>query len=352
MLFDRLDDEDQSPGHHLVEREALVDTVVGEPVLREVIGANPLAAIARPHERLAFCRTLVVLDLPSVFIDSRLQHTKCLGQILVLALFVLALHDDAGFHVREPDGRGGLVDMLPARTACAEQILAVFIGRERHFHILRLRQHRHGGGRGVDPPFRLGVGHPLHAVAAALVLQLPVDRGPREPQHQFLEATQLRRAGVEHLDIPALFGAVAAIHLVEVADEERRLVAASASPQFHDAAGPVGVLVIGTEFEQFVPLLLAPLPQAGQFRLGQLLQVLIVAGSHLDMLGNLALKRHELAILERQTRERAMLAGHCRQPRLIGEHHRINKGAFEFLEPGKLGFELIAHGCGAPPSCT
>ena len=70
------------------------------------------------------------------------------------------------------------------------------------------------------------------------------------------------------------------------------------------------------------------------------------------MLGDLPLKRHELAILERQTGERAMLAGHCRQPRLIGEHHRINKGAFEFLEPGKLGFELIAHGCGAPPSCT
>jgi hypothetical protein len=42
------------------------------------------------------------------------------------------------------------------------------------------------------------------------------------------------------------------------------------------------------------------------------------------MLGDFAFERHELAILERQAGERAMLAGTGRQPRLIGEHHRID----------------------------
>jgi hypothetical protein len=149
-----------------------------------------------------------------------------------------------------------------------------------------------------------------------------------------------------------LFGAVAAIHLVEVADKEGRLVAPRPGPQFHDAAGAVCILVVGAEVEQFVPLLLPSLPQAGQLRLSQILQVGIGAGRHLDMLGDFAFERHELAILERQAGERAMLAGTGRQPRLIGEHHRIDKRAFEFLKPGKLGFELIAHGSGEPPSCA
>ena len=46
--------------------------------------------------------------------------------------------------------------------------------------LLGLRQHRHGDGRGVDAPLRLGRRHALHAVHAALVLEASEDALARD----------------------------------------------------------------------------------------------------------------------------------------------------------------------------
>ena len=181
----------------------------------------------------------------------------------MLALLVLALHDDVGRQVREADRRGGLVDVLASRAACTKQVFAVVVGSEGHFHVFRLGQHRHGGGRGVDPPLGFGVGHPLHTVAAALMLELAKDRVARHAEDQFLEAAEFGGARVHHFEIPAQFGTPAAIHLVEVSHKERRLVTSGARAKLHDAAGAVGVFVARTEFEKVFPL---PLPL--RFELG------------------------------------------------------------------------------------
>ena len=105
-----------------------------------------------------------------------LQLAEGLGLVLVLALFVLALHDDAGFEVRQPHGRCGLVDVLAAGAARAERVEPIVVGLEIDFDVFRLGQHGDRRGRGVDAALRFGLGHALHAVAAAFVLQLAVAR--------------------------------------------------------------------------------------------------------------------------------------------------------------------------------
>lgn len=93
MLFDRLDHHPEPSSKHLIQRETLVDPVVCETVLRKVVGTNALAAIARPHQRATLGGPLFVLNTSPQFIEPSLEHSQCLGQIFVLALFVLALHN-------------------------------------------------------------------------------------------------------------------------------------------------------------------------------------------------------------------------------------------------------------------
>src|SRR5258707_15109507 len=112
--------------------------MVGDPVLGEVVSANALAAVAGTDQRLALLRALVVFSLPLGFVEPAFKDPQCLGKILVLALFVLALHDDVGFQMRESDGRSRLVDVLTAWPTRAKNIFAVIVGLEVDFHIFRL----------------------------------------------------------------------------------------------------------------------------------------------------------------------------------------------------------------------
>src|SRR5690606_28218161 len=81
--------------------------------------------------------------------------------------------DDAGRLVGDADGGGGRVDALPARARGAEDVDAQVVGVDLDLAlVLRLRQHEHARGGGVDAALRLGDRYPLHAVHAALVLQV------------------------------------------------------------------------------------------------------------------------------------------------------------------------------------
>ena len=103
-----------------------------------------------PTRLLRSAGPLVLLFLHLDLVDAGGQHAERFVLVLVLALFVLALDDDAGFVVRQPDGRGGFVDVLAAGAAGAERVVAVVVGLEVDFDVFRLGQHGHGGGRGVD----------------------------------------------------------------------------------------------------------------------------------------------------------------------------------------------------------
>ena len=140
----------------------------------------PLRCAARESRRL----------LPLLLVQARAQDLH--GETAVLVLrFLCRHHDEAGRQMRDPHGQIGLVDVLAAGAAGAHRVDADVLGPDVELDILRLRQHRDGGGRGVDAPAGLGGRHALHAVHARFVLEagehaLAGDRG-----YDLLEAAQI-----------------------------------------------------------------------------------------------------------------------------------------------------------------
>ena len=139
--------------------------------------------------------------------------------------------------------------------------------------------------------------------------------------------------------LPALRVGVVAVHFVQVAGEQGRLVAAGAGADFHDHARAVGVLAADRQLQQLAPQRLALVAQLRQLGLGQLAHLGVVAVDHLLRFGDLAGDLLELAILLGQLAERAMLAGDGRDARRIRQHLGIDEVLFELLEAGQFLFE-------------
>ena len=132
----------------VVDRE--VDAVVGDPALREVVGADLGAAVAGRDLRLALRRVLRLLLLQLGVVEARAQHLHRLRAVLDLRALVLAGDDEAGRQVGDAHGGVGGVDALPAGAAGAVDVDAEVLLLDVDVHLLDLGQHRHGGGRGVD----------------------------------------------------------------------------------------------------------------------------------------------------------------------------------------------------------
>ena len=101
VVFDhRIGDGGDVPRHDRIEFvEGEVDAVVGEPILGEVVGADPLAAVAGTDQPLACFSPFAHFLFPFLFVDAGFEDAERFGEVFVLALFVLALDDDAGFEV-------------------------------------------------------------------------------------------------------------------------------------------------------------------------------------------------------------------------------------------------------------
>ena len=209
-----------------------------------------------------------------------------------------------------------LLTCWPPGPLAQKDVLAIIVGLDVDFDVLGLGQHGHGGGRGVDASLGLGLGHALHAMAAAFVLQLAIDPFAFDAEDHFLEAAQFGGVQVEHFDLPAFGFGVVLVHVVQVAGEQRGLVAAGAGADFHHDPRALGVLAADGHVQQLVPDRLALAPQRGQLGLGQLAHLGVLAGDHFLGFGDLLVELLEAAILRGQLGQRAMLArggGHaCR----------------------------------------
>ncbi len=80
-----------------------------------------------------------------------------------------------------------------------------------------------------------------------------VDAFPFEAEDDFLEAAQLGRVHVEDLDLPAAVLGVVLVHVVEVAGEQGRFLAAGAGADLHHAAAAIGVLAADGQVQKLVP---------------------------------------------------------------------------------------------------
>ena len=148
------------------------DAMVGEPVLGEVVGPDLLRAVARadhaPADGGLFLVGLALLHLQ----QPGAQHGHRLGLVLVLALLVLDLDHQAARQVRDAHRGVGGVDALaarPGRTLDVDAQVALLVDLD--LDLVRLGQHGHRRGRGMDAAARLGLRDALHAMDATLVLE-------------------------------------------------------------------------------------------------------------------------------------------------------------------------------------
>src|SRR5690606_13105692 len=186
--------------------------VGGDPALREVVGADALAAVAAADLQLAAGRGGGGAPLGLGLGQRGAQALHGLVAVGVLAAFGLGLDHDAGGQVGDADGRVGLVDVLAAGARGAEGVDAQ-VGR---VHLDRLavlldRDDRHRCRRGVDAPLGLGLGHALHAMGAGLELQAGVDAGAVDPRDHLAEAAVFAGTGRFDLHPPALALGVARV---------------------------------------------------------------------------------------------------------------------------------------------
>jgi hypothetical protein len=306
--------------------------VVGDPVLREVVRADPLAAVDRTDLGAAGVGRLLVRLLLRQRQQPGAQHPQAGLPVLQLALLVLHRHDGAGRDVGDPDRRVGGVDALPAGPGRTVDVDAQ-VGRvDLDVDLLRLRQHEHAGRAGVDAPLRLRRRHPLHPVHTALVLELAPHTGvrPAADRHRHvLVAAEVGLLGVEDLGLPALPLGVAQVHPEQVAGEQRRLLAALTGLDLQDHV----LAVVGVARHQQLAQLVLQRAFARR-QLGRL------GGERLVLAGQLA-GRRQVALggleLVRGLRDPGQLRVPAAEPpgqRLVGVHGRVGELA---LQLGVLG---------------
>ena len=98
--------------------------MIGHAILREIVGADALRTVAGADLTFAVSGDGGTLLFHLGLVQPRTQHRQRFLLVLVLAALVLTLYDRVGRDMRHADGRGGLVDVLTARTGCAERVNA------------------------------------------------------------------------------------------------------------------------------------------------------------------------------------------------------------------------------------
>jgi hypothetical protein len=239
--------------------------------------------------------------------------------------------------VPDADCALGLVDVLPAGAAGPHRLPLDVAGGDVDLHVVRFGQHGDGGQRRVDAALRLGRRHSLDPVPAGFVAEELVHPFARDAEGDLLEPAGVAGAVRDRLDRPALGPGVPRVHVVQVAGEECRLVAALPGPDLHDDLREV----LGRIDEQLVldlgVQLVALGLQPGEFLLGHRAQVGVIPG-------------HErLRVLDRgieplQLDVRFDDLGEC--PALLGDGtglHRVarNGGVVELLFQLAVAGELL-----------
>src|SRR5215212_8999885 len=210
------------------------DTVVGDASLREVVRTDLRRAVAGADLRLTEGAFLLGPFAHLALQEPGLEDPHGLLLVLELALLVLAGHDQARWSVGDPDRRVRGVHTLAAWTAGAVHVDLEVSRVDLDLHVLGLGQDGHRRRRGVYAALALGLRHPLDPVRAPLVLEDRVGAVAAYLHGHLLETTDLGRARREGAMLEAEAVGVAGVHVVDLAREERRLVAAGPGPDLDD----------------------------------------------------------------------------------------------------------------------
>src|ERR1039457_1359306 len=335
----RVEDSVHLALHHeieLVERQA--DAVIAHAILREVVGADLLTAVARPHHALALRAQHRLLLFQLQLVQAGTQHSLGLGAILDLRFFVLAGNHQAGGQVGDAHGRIRGVDALPAGAGGTEGIDADVLGLDLDLNFVGFGQDRHRDGGGMHAALLLRYGHALHAVHATFVLQFGVDLGAGDQRDHVLEAADAALTGGGDYHLPALGLRVARVHAEDLGGEQHGLIAARAGADFEDdVLIVVGVLGQQQDLEIFLDLHLLRL-QFRDFHFRHGLEVGVRLQQHGTRLGQAVFDLLPFAILDHDVGKFAPRLGDLAVLIRVANDGRIGHLLGELV---KTFFELI-----------
>ena len=123
---DKLGDVSVDDLRQTVERKP--DAVVREPVLRKIVSANALGAVAASDLVFALCGVFGAFFFLLFFVNARKKNFHRFSTVAKLGAFVRTINHDSGRFVDNLHGGFGFVDVLPAGAGRA---------RNRKFDIFR-----------------------------------------------------------------------------------------------------------------------------------------------------------------------------------------------------------------------
>src|ERR1700733_11233329 len=129
MRHQGIDDRRELAFHCLIElMECQADAVIADAVLREIVSADFLGAVAGLDLAAALGGDQGVLLFLLLLVEAGAQDAHGLGAIFDLRFFVLLRDDQARRNVRDAYGRISRVHGLPARAGGAKRVDAQILG--------------------------------------------------------------------------------------------------------------------------------------------------------------------------------------------------------------------------------
>src|SRR5229473_5112270 len=165
-----------------MERQA--DAMIGDAVLREIIGADFFGAVAGFDLAAALGGEGGLALLLLLLVEAGAENAHGFGAILDLRFLILLRNDESAGDMRNAYGGIRGVDGLSAGAGRAEGIDAQVLGFDLDIDFVGFGENRDSGGRSVDAALRFRRGNALNAVHAAFVFQfgidlLPLNRGDK-----------------------------------------------------------------------------------------------------------------------------------------------------------------------------
>src|SRR5437867_1925106 len=336
----------------LVDRQA--DTMVRDPILGEIVGADLLATVSRANHPPPLLRQGLLLLAALDVQQARAQHLQGLRFVLVPGFLVLAGDDEAGRQVRHAHGRVGRVDRLTTGTRRAEGVDAQLLGLiDLELDLPSLGKNGHGHGGGMDAAGGLRLRHPLDSVHPRLVLQPAVDPIARDKRDGFLDPADPRRVQRQGLDSPASLLGVAGIHPEDLRGEQAGLVPAGACADLEDDVFLVVGIARGEQAAQFLLNSRELLPRLRLLLAGQRTDLLIcvLAGHHARLVAP-GFDLPPLPVLPDDRFDVGVTPGQLAVSRRVGEHQGVCHLRGQLLVAALQLLKLLEHRCFLEPWCA
>lgn len=167
----------------------VVDTVIGDAVLREVVGADFFAAVPCSDEGFAGVRSVGAVLGNLTLEEAATENRHGLDTVLLLGTLILHGNHDTGRKVGDADGGVGGVDTLAAMATGAIDIDAKILGVNLEIVFLGLWEDGNSGGTSVDAALALCYRDALDTVDAAFKLEFAIWLVARYAENDLFVAT-------------------------------------------------------------------------------------------------------------------------------------------------------------------